>query len=163
VRKNKKVMVNIPAGIDNGQTVSMRGRGHAGSGGRPAGDLLITVYVQPHQAFTREGTAVHSQIRVSVVQAILGHDLEVDTLDGKVKYTIQGGTQSGTVFRLRGRGVPYLNDEARRGDHYVKVIVDIPGKLTAQQRDLLEKFGESMGQNATGGKSGFFDKKRKGK
>jgi len=158
VRKNQKVSVKIPKGIDNGQTVSVRGKGNAGLNGGPAGDLLITVRVRPHPRFEREGYHVHSRIQVSVVQAILGDELEVETLDGKVKYTIPEGTQSGTVFRLKGKGIPHLRGSGR-GDQYVAVAVDIPGGLNTEQRELLEKFGESMGQPAAGGKKGFFKKK----
>jgi len=161
VRKNLKVTLKIPAGINDGETVSMRGKGNAGLNGGPAVDLWITVGIRPHPMFEREGFAVHSRIRISVVQAILGHELEVDTLDGKVKYTVPEGTQSGTVFRLKGKGIPYLHAHGR-GDHFVTVVVEIPGGLNGTQRELLEKFGESMGETATGGgKDGFFRKKKK--
>jgi len=159
VRKNQKITVKIPAGIDDGQTVSIRGKGHAGQNGGPAGDLLVTVAVRPDPTFERVGTSVHSRISVSVVQAILGDELEVETLDGKVKYTIPEGTQSGTVFRLKGKGVPYLNAD-RRGDQFVTVAVEIPGGLNEAQKELLVKFGESIGQTAAGGGKGFFRKKR---
>jgi len=155
VRKNQKITVKIPAGIDDGQTVSLRGKGNAGANGGPAGDLLVTVRVRSHPNFEREGYSVHSGHHVSVVQAILGDELEVETLDGKVKYMIPAGTQSGTVFRLRGKGIPYLNAKGR-GDQYVTVTVDIPGKLTAEQSALVEQLGETMGQRVS-------DKKRKKK
>ena len=162
VRKNLKLTVKIPPGIDNGQTVSLRGKGNAGSNGGPAGDLLVTVRVRPHPRFQRDGYSIHSEHHVSVVQAMLGDELEVETLDGKVKYAIPDGTQSGTVFRLRGKGVPHLNAKGR-GDQFVTVVVDIPGKLTAEQRALVEQLGEKMGITVSGGKNGFFDKKRKKK
>ena len=161
VRKNQKISVTIPAGIDDGQTISLRGKGNAGTNGGPAGDLLLTVHVRPHPMFERDGVHVHSKLHVSVVQAILGDELEVETLDGKVKYTMPDGTQSGTVFRLRGRGIPHLNAHSR-GDHFVTVVVDIPGSLSQEQRELLEKFGESIGQSAAG-KQGFFEKRKKKK
>jgi len=161
VRKNQKITVKIPAGIDDGQTVSLRGKGNAGVNGGPAGDLLVTVQVRPHHSFERDGVHVHSRIHVSVVQAILGDELEVDTLDGKVKYTMPDGTQSGTVFRLRGRGIPTISGNGR-GDQFVTVVVDIPGGLNAEQRELLEKFGESVGQGVSG-KQGFFEKRKKKK
>jgi len=161
VRKNQKISVKIPAGIDDGQTISVRGKGHAGTNGGPAGDLLVTVQVRPHPTFERDRFNVYSSIHVSVLQAILGDELEVETLDGKVKYAISDGTQSGTVFRLRGRGIPHLN-RSGRGDHFVTVVVDIPGGLNAEQKELLEKFGESVGQSAAG-KQGFFEKRKKNK
>ena len=161
LRKNKKINVKIPAGIDEGQIVSLSGKGHAGTNGGPPGDLLVAVHVRPHETFQRDGYNVLSSIHVSVVQAMLGDNLEVETLDGKVKYAMPDGTQSGTVFRLRGKGIPYLNSSGR-GDHYITVAVDIPGKLNAEQRELLEKFSESLGQNS-GGRQGFFEKRKKKK
>ena len=155
VRKQQKIKVTIPGGIDDGQTVSLRGKGNAGSKGGPPGDLLVSVRVRPHPQFARDGYSVYSEARVSVVQAMLGAEIEVDTLDGKVKYTVPDGTQSGTVFRLKGRGIPHLNHSNRRGDQYVTVVVEIPGALSAEQRDLIEKFGESLGHK------GSFKKKRK--
>jgi len=161
VRKNQKISVKIPAGIDDGQTVSLRSKGNAGVNGGPPGDLLVTVQVRPHPMFEREGIHIYSTIHVAVVQAILGDELEVETLDGKVKYTMPDGTQSGTVFRLRGRGVPRLNASSR-GDQFVTVVVDIPGGLSQEQKELLEKFGESVGQSAAG-KQNFFEKRKKKK
>lgn len=163
VRKNQKITVKIPPGIDTGQTISLRGRGHVGTNGGPAGDLLVTVTVRPHSEFRREGQSVNSEVRVSVVQAMLGDTLEVPTLDGKVKYTMPEGTQPGTVFRLKNRGIPYLNTD-RRGDHYVTVVVEIPKKLNAEQKTQIQSFGESLGQRTkptAGSKAGFFEKKRK--
>jgi len=165
VRKQKKVGVKIPAGIDDGQTISIRGRGDAGTNGGPAGDLLVTVSVRSHAVFERKGSAVLVQLHISVIQAILGAEVEVPTLDGKVKYTIPEGTQSGTTFRLKGKGIPYLNANGR-GDEYCTVIVDIPKSLNAEQKELLMKFGESLGEKHMGeaaGRSGFFDKGKKRK
>ena len=161
VRKNQKIQVTIPPGIDDGQTISMRDKGHAGANGGPAGDLLVTINVRPHKDFERDGYSVHSSHHINVVSAMLGDELEVDTLDGKVKYTLPDGTQSGTVFRLKGRGIPYLQSSGR-GDHFVTVVVDIPGGLSTEQRELTEKLGESLGQYAAG-KQGFFEKRKKKK
>ena len=162
VKKQKRVTVNIPAGIDDGQTISLRGQGSAGTNGGPNGDLLINVFVRPHEFFEREGTSVYSTVHISVAQAILGASLEVDTLDGKVKYSVPEGTQSGTVFRLRGKGIQNMRG-AFRGDQFVTVIVDIPSGLTSEQKELLRKFDESMGgkSDGGGGKPRFFDKKKK--
>ena len=161
LRKTQKISVKIPAGIDDGQIVSISGKGNVGTNGGPAGDVLVAVNMRPHETFERDGYSVLSRVRVSVVQAMLGDELEVETLDGKVKYTMPDGTQSGTVFRLKGRGVPYLNSSGR-GDHYITVIVDIPGKLNQEQRELLTKFGESLGESVTA-KQGFFEKRKKKK
>jgi len=161
VRRQHKINVNIPAGIDDGQTVSLRGQGHAGANGGPAGDLLITVAVRPHSLFRRDGTSVYCEMHITIPQAALGMELEVPTLDGKVKYTVPEGTQSGDVFRLRGKGIPNLRSQGR-GDQYVTVIVDIPKSLTAEQRELMQKLADSMGSPAgTAGSKGFFDKKKK--
>ena len=164
VRKNQKLNVNVPAGIDEGQTISMRGQGNAGVNGGPRGDVLLTAQITPHPHFVRDGQDVHSQVEVSVTQAILGEALEVNTLDGKMKYDMPGGTQSGTVFRLKARGVPYLNSGGR-GDHFVRVSVKIPGKLNEEQRELVEKLAESLGETISEGdeKQGFFDKRKKKK
>lgn len=160
VRKQKRVNVNIPAGIDNGQTLSLRGQGNAGVNGGPAGDLLITVTVTPHPEFEREGNSIYSTVHISVAQAILGTNLEVNTLDGRVKYTIPEGTQSGTVFRLKGKGIPSIRGMSR-GDQFVTVIVDIPSGLNSSQKELLRKFDESMGGKAFNERPKFFDKKKK--
>ena len=160
-RSQRKVSVNIPAGIDDGQTISLRGQGHAGAQGGPAGDLLITVSVQRHPQFERDGTSVIYAMDVSFVQAALGAELEVPTLDGKVKYNLPEGTQTGTVFRLKGKGIPYLRGSGR-GDQYITVNVTIPRNLNSEQKELLRQFAAASGVD-TDGKGGLFDKKRKKK
>ena len=144
VRRARKIKVDIPAGIDDGQTISLRGLGNAGRNGGPAGDLLVTVNVRRHPQFEREGTSVLYELPVSIVQASLGAEVEVPTIDGKVKYTVPEGTQTGTVFRLRGKGVPYLHGGGR-GDQFVTVRVVTPKGLTAEQKELLRRLGESLG------------------
>ena len=151
VRKNKKLNVNIPAGIDDDQTISLRGQGHCGINGGPAGDLLVTVSVIPHPYFTRDGNSVFYELPISIVQAALGDEVEVPTLDGKVKYKIPEGTQPDTVFRLRGKGIPNLRGGGR-GDQYVTVRVAVPTSLTKDQKDLLKQLGETLGENPSGGK-----------
>ncbi len=158
VKKQRKVTVNIPAGIDNGQVVSLRGQGHAGAFGGPAGDVLITVRVRAHELFDREGSSVLLSMPITLAQAILGCELEVPTIDGKVKYTIPEGTQSGTVFRLRGKGIPFLRGGGR-GDQFVTVTVTIPKGLSAEQKDLLLKLDESLGGKGAGKASKFKRKK----
>ena len=144
VKKQKTISVNIPAGIDHNQTISLRGQGNAGVNGGPAGDLLITVSIRPHEYFKREGSSILYEMPVTVTQAILGAELEVPTLDGKVKYSIPEGTQSGTVFRLKGKGVPFLRGNGR-GDQFVTINVVIPKDLTGEQRELVRKLDESFG------------------
>jgi molecular chaperone DnaJ len=139
VRRNRSIKVTVPAGIDDGQTISMRGQGSAGANGGEAGDMFVTVNVIRHAIFEREGNAVLLDMPITFVQAALGAELEVDTLDGKVKYSIPEGTQTGTVFRLRGKGIQNLRGTSR-GDQFVTVIVDVPKNLSAEQKDLLRQF-----------------------
>lgn len=162
VRRQRKISVNIPAGIDDGQTISLRGQGHAGLNGGSPGDLLITVSVKAHPLFERDGSSVLFEMPISFVQAALGAEVEVPTLDGKVKYSIPEGTQTGTTFRLRGKGIPYLNGSGR-GDQFVTVYIVTPKNLSREQKELLHKFGESTGE-ADGVKgSSFFEKRKKKK
>lgn len=145
VRRQRKLSVNIPAGIDDGQTISLRGQGHAGLNGGPSGDLLITVSVKAHPLFERDGSSVLFEMPISFIQAALGAEVEVPTLDGKVKYTIPEGTQTGSTFRLRGKGIPYLNGSSR-GDQFVTVYIVTPKNLSREQKELLREFGESTGE-----------------
>jgi molecular chaperone DnaJ len=161
-QKQRKISVNIPAGIDDGQTISLRGQGNAGTNGGPPGDLLITVAVRSHPLFQRDGTSVLYTMPISFVQAALGAEIEVPTLDGNVKYTLPPGTQTGTVFRLKGKGIPHLRGGVR-GDQFVTVQVEVPRNLTPAQKELLQKFAEAMGENVGEHNGGFFDKKRKKK
>ena len=159
-RKRKTVKVNIPAGIDNGQTISLRGQGHAGKNGGPSGDLLITVMVKPHDIFRREGTAVFCEAPITFTQAVLGAEMEIPTIDGKVKYSIPEGTQTGTVFRLRGKGIPVLNGHGR-GDQYVTVTIETPRGLNKEQKDALKKFSETLGEGNYEKQRSFFKKFKK--
>lgn len=156
VRKNKKIKVKIPAGINDGQTISLSGQGNAGEQGAPSGDLYVSVYVKPSQTFERNGFDVSYKMDISFAEATLGATVEVPTLDGKVKYEIPEGTQPGTVFRFKGKGIPYLK-RSGRGDQYVVVNVVVPKHLTSKQKELLKEFA---GITTSKGKSkGFFDKK----
>ena len=159
VRKRRTIQVNIPAGIDNGQTISLRGQGHSGKNGGPAGDLLITVMVRPHEIFRRDGTAVFCEAPITFTQAVLGGTLEIPTIDGKVKYDIPEGTQTGTVFRLRGKGIPALNGRGR-GDQYVTVNIETPRNLNREQKEALKKFSESLGEGNYEKHKNFFGKKK---
>ncbi len=159
-RKRRTVKVSIPAGIDNGQTISLRGQGHAGKNGGSNGDLLITVMVKPHELFRREGTSVFCEAPITFTQAVLGGELEIPTIDGKVKYDIPEGTQTGTVFRLKGKGIPVLNGRSR-GDQFVTVTIETPRNLTHQQKEALKKFSDSLGENNYEKRKSFFKKSKR--
>ena len=160
VRKKKTIQASIPAGIDNGQTISIRGQGNAGKNGGPAGDLLITLTVRPHELFRREGTSVLCEAPITFTQAVLGAELEIPTIDGKVKYTLPEGTQSGTTFRLKGKGIPSINGRGR-GDQYVTVYIETPKNLNKEQKEALKKFAETMGESNYEEQKKFFKKFKK--
>ncbi len=160
IRRQHKIEVNIPAGIDDGQTISKSGGGSAGVNGGPAGDLLVSVIVRPHARFERDGTSVLLDQEISYGQAALGAEVEVPTLDGKVKLTIPEGTQPGAVFRLRGRGIPYLRGSGR-GDQFVTVTIKVPKNLTGSQKELLRQFAASMGELDGDAGRGIFSRKKK--
>ncbi len=144
VRVQKTLNVNIPAGIDDGETVSLRGQGNAGANGGPAGDLLVTVSVRPSPTFQREGSNIYVTSRLSFVQAALGTEIQVPTLDGAVSLNIPEGTQTGAVFRLRGKGVPSVRG-GLRGDQFVTVELETPKNLTSKQKELLREFAATTG------------------
>ena len=160
VRKKKTIQASIPAGIDNGQTISIRGQGNAGKNGGPAGDLLITITVRPHELFRREGTSVLCEAPITFTQAVLGAELEIPTIDSKVKYTLPEGTQSGTTFRLKGKGIPSINGRGR-GDQYVTVYIETPKNLNKEQKEALKKFAETMGESNYEEQKKFFKKFKK--
>ena len=163
VRRQHKISVNIPAGIDDGQAISLHGQGNEGANGGPAGDLLVSVIVRPHARFERDGNSVLLLQDISYAQAALGAEIEVPTLDGPVKLTIPEGTQPGSTFRLRGKGIPYLRGSGR-GDQFVTVSVKVPKGLTGSQKELLRQFAASMGELDRAGSSsggGIFGKKKK--
>ena len=160
VRRRRKIQASVPAGIDNGQTISIRGQGNAGKNGGPAGDLLVTITVRPHELFRREGTSVICEAPITFPQAVLGAELEIPTIDGKVKYDIPEGTQSGTTFRLKGKGIPALNGRGR-GDQYVTVYIETPRNLNREQKEALKKFAEAVGENNYEERKSFFRKFKK--
>ena len=157
VRRTQKIQVDIPAGVDDGQTVRVREQGSAGSNGGANGDLLVAVTIRPHALFKREGANVLCEMPISFTQAACGAEIEVPTLDGKVRYSIPEGTQTGATFRLRGKGIPYVGYK-NRGDQYVTVVVETPTHLTKEQKDLLRKFDEVTADSATPKRKSFFDK-----
>ncbi|MEL7567952.1 MAG: molecular chaperone DnaJ [Dehalobacterium sp.] len=160
VRKERKIHVKIPAGVDNGSRLRIAHEGEAGTLGGPSGDLYVYLTVRPHKTFKRENDDVICEFPLSFVQAALGCEVEVPTLDGKIKLTIPEGTQTGTSFRLRGRGITKLRGYGR-GDHHVKVRIVTPTNLSEEQKRILQEFGAKSpsDQQSEKGK-GFFNKVR---
>lgn len=144
VRNESKYSIKIPAGINDGETIRLSGKGESGGIGGQAGDLYVTVHVREDDRLARDGFDIHSQIHISYPQAVLGDTVEVETLDGRKKMVIPNGTQSGQQIRLKGLGVPYLQGFGR-GDHYVEVIVDVPKKVNRAARKLLEELKRELG------------------
>ena len=155
VGTKKTLEVKIPAGVDDDQSIALRGQGHSGINGGPAGDVIVIISVQSDSMFERDGYNVWVTVPITYSQAVLGADVVVPTVDGKVEYTVPEGTQSGTTFRLRGKGIQYLNGRGR-GDQYVKVVVEIPKKLNRHQRDALKAFEESLKDENYEQRKGFF-------
>lgn len=143
VRRSKKINVNIPGGIDNGMSLNVRGEGDIGKNGGPAGDILLTVRVKPHKIFARSGADISCDYPISFVQATLGGEVKVPTIDGNVTYNIPEGTQPGTVFRLKNKGAVKLNGNGR-GDQYVKIQVEIPKGINESQKEILRQFDDSI-------------------
>ncbi|MFS1517863.1 molecular chaperone DnaJ [Bacillus sp. SCS-151] len=147
VKKRKKIHVKIPSGIDDGQQLRVTGQGEAGINGGPAGDLYIVFHVKPHEFFEREGDDIYCEMPLTFAQSTLGDEIEVPTLHGKVKLKIPAGTQTGTKFRLRGKGVPNVRGYGQ-GDQHIQVRVITPTKLTEKQKQLLREFNELGNQEA---------------
>lgn len=144
VSNRKKIKVTIPAGIDAGQSVRIRGKGEPGINGGPRGDLLVEVDVSRHPIFQRQDMEIFSTVPISYATAALGGDIRIKTVDGEVVYTVKPGTQTDTKVRLREKGVPSLRNKNVRGDHYVTLVVQVPTSLTAEQKELLRKFDDAM-------------------
>ncbi|CAH2214133.1 molecular chaperone DnaJ [Tepidibacter aestuarii] len=157
INKKKQVNIKIPAGIDDGSAIRLSGEGELGLRGGPRGDLYVVIDVLPHKLFERDGNNVYCEMPITFAQAALGDEVEVPTLDGKVKYKIPEGTQTGTVFRLREKGVPRLRSKAR-GDQYVKVVVEVPKRLSEKQKDILKQFAKESGEEVHEQRKNFFDK-----
>ena len=156
VRKQRKIKVSIPAGIDNGQVISLNGEGEPGLRGGPAGNLYITVAVRNHAIFTRKGDSIFCNVHVSFAEAALGAIIKVPTLTGEEQYDLTEGTQTGSIFTLKGKGIKNINGRGV-GDLYFTVIVDVPKKLNNEQRELLKRFAEISGENfETGKRRRFF-------
>ena len=143
VRKTKTLSVKVPAGVDDGDRIRLSGEGEAGRNGGPPGDLYVEIRVNPHKIFTREGADLACEVPISIATATLGGEVELPTLNGNVSLKVPAGTQSGKVFRLRGKGVTTVRD-ARQGDLFAKVAVETPVNLSAEQKELLQKFDDSV-------------------
>ena len=157
VRKNRKLDISIPAGIDDGQTLTLRGQGNIGVNGGPSGDVHVDVLVRPHPLFKREGYHIFCEVPITYVQAALGDELTVPTIDGRVKYKIPEGTQPSTTFRLKGKGVKSLNSNAR-GDQYVTVTVEVPKNLSKKQKEVLKELDKNLADASYEKRKNFFDR-----
>lgn len=160
VRTSKNLSIDIPAGIDNGQMLRVGGQGDAGINGGPNGNVNVNVHVKSHPIFERDEFDIHCEIPITYTQAVMGDELIVPTIDGDVKYSIGEGTQTGTIFRLRGKGVKKLQ-RSDRGDQYVKVVVEVPKNLDKNQKELLKAFEASLNEKNYEKKTSFFDKIKK--
>lgn len=153
----RKLKVKIPAGVDNGAALRLRGEGELGELGGPPGDLHVVITVEPHPVFERQGTELILDLPISFPQAALGDEVEVPTLDGPAKLKIPAGTQTGKVFRLKGKGMPDLQGY-ERGDLHVRVFVEVPTKLNKEQKELLKRLAEISGEEISPQRQSFLDK-----
>ena len=144
ISSKKKIQVKIPAGIDNGQSIRIAGKGEPGTNGGERGDLLVEVTVSRSPVFMRQETAIFSTVPISFATAALGGPIKIKTVDGEVEYEVKPGTQTDTKVRLRGKGVPSLRNKNIRGDHYVTLVVTVPEKLTEEQKEALKRFDDAM-------------------
>ena len=144
ISRRKKISVSIPAGIDNGQSIRIRDKGEPGINGGPRGDLLVQVIVERHPIFQRQDYDIYSTAPITFAQAALGAEVRIKTIDGDVMYTVKPGTQTDTRVRLRGKGVPTTRNKQVRGDHYVTLVVQVPTKMNAEQKELLKAFDQAM-------------------
>lgn len=156
----RKIAIKVPPGVDNGSRLRVANEGEPGILGGPKGDLYVYIYVRPHKEFERNGNDVVSRVNISFAQAALGATVQVNTLDGKVDLKIPEGTQTGTAFRIKGKGIPYLRNPSQRGDQHIIVTVQTPKKLTEKQRELLLRFANESDEdvNVLQVSKGLFDK-----
>ena len=162
IASRKRIKVTIPAGIDNGQSVRIRGKGEPGVNGGPRGDLLVEVIVRPHAFLQREGMNLFSTAPISFAQAALGGEVRISTIDGDVLYNVKPGTQTDTRIRLKGKGIPSLRNKNTRGDHYVTLIVQVPDRLSNEAKEALRKF-DSLYDNSLAAAADSGETKAKGK
>ena len=160
VRVSKKLEVNIPAGIDDGQQVSLKYQGSDGMNGGSAGDLNIIINTRPHPIFERDGYDIYCEIPITYAEATLGAEIDIPTLEGQQKFTIPEGTQTGTVFTLKGKGVTRINSKVK-GNQYITVVVEVPKNLTGEQKKLLEQFAAACGESNYSKRANFFKRFKK--
>ena len=160
VKITKKLEINIPAGIDDGQRIAHRGMGNEGRNGGMAGDLIVQVSVRPHPIFERDGNDLYCEVPITFAEAALGAAIKIPTLEGEVEYNIPEGTQTGTVFTLKQKGVNNVNSRAK-GNLYAKVVVETPKGLNEEQKKLLRQFGDACGEKNFSKKTSFFSKFKK--
>ncbi len=160
IRANRKITIKIPQGVDNGSHLRITGEGEAGDRGGSRGDLYVVIHVKPHEMFKREENNILCEVPVSIAQVTLGSEIEIPTLNGKVKMKIPSGVQSGKLFRLRGKGVPSLRGYGR-GDQYVRVIVETPTGLNKYQKEKLIEFAKACGENVTPLRKSFMEKAKR--
>lgn len=158
VRVNKKLEVNIPAGIDDKQNIVLRAQGSAGINGGPSGDLIIEVRINDHKIFRREGNNLHCEVPVSFAEAAIGAEIDIPVLGGGTeKFNLPEGTQSGSEFTIKGKGIPDINSK-KKGDLIIKIAIETPRNLNSKQKELLMAFAESLGENNSSKKQSFFKK-----
>lgn len=160
IKRKNDIRVKIPAGVDDGQSVRVRGEGDAGVNGGPKGDLLVEINIRPHELFTRRDAEVFCEVPISITQAACGTEIEIPTLDGPVRLRIPAGTQTGTVFQLKGRGIPYVGS-TRRGNQNVTVVVETPTKLSSEQERLLRQLEESFSDGVFPKRKAFLKKAKR--
>jgi molecular chaperone DnaJ len=147
VKKRQKIKVTIPPGIENGKRISIQGQGDAGPNGGPTGDLYVVIHVRPHEYFERDGSDVYCVIPISITQAALGAELDIsNVMDKKIRLKIPSGTQEGKIFRLRGEGMPLFNDAHHRGDMYIKIMIQVPTRLSGRAKSLLKEIADIEGE-----------------
>lgn len=155
---NKSLTVKIPAGINEGERLTLRGEGEPGQNGGPYGDLYIQIQIKPHPVFSRRGNDTYCDVPVTFAQAALGKEIEVPTIDGTVKYKLQPGTQPSDVYTIRNAGIPYVSRPGYRGDHHIKIILEVPYDMSDEQKVLLEQFDNSLSDNHYRKGPGFFSR-----
>lgn len=161
-RATRRLEVNVPPGIDDGMRIRLAGEGDEGTKGGPPGNLYVDVHVKPHEYFRRDGQNILLDLELNIAQAALGDEIQVPTIDGMQPMSIPAGTQTGQVFRLRGKGVPHVRNEALRGDMLINIFVKVPTNLNDEQKELIRQLAGTLGSNVTpqSHKGGFFDRLR---
>ncbi|HNZ63942.1 MAG TPA: DnaJ C-terminal domain-containing protein, partial [Bacillota bacterium] len=160
VMRDKKLLVTVPAGINEGEMLTLRGEGEPGRNGGPFGDLFIQILIRPHPVFTREGNMTFCEVPITYAQAALGNEIDVPTIDGQYKYKLREGTQPGEIFTIRGKGIPYIGRPNVRGDHQFRVVLEVPRNLSQEQKELLRSFDALCSDQHYAKRRGFFERVR---